>query len=55
VVATGHYRNGILLTPVTADTVAEVLATGRVPELIAPFGPGRFAAGVSAGTGRTAP
>jgi glycine oxidase len=44
VVATGHYRNGILLTPVTADAVAELLATGRVPEAIAPFGPGRFAA-----------
>jgi glycine oxidase len=43
VVATGHYRNGILLTPVTADTVAELLATGRVPDLIAPFTPGRFA------------
>jgi glycine oxidase len=52
VVATGHYRNGILLTPVTADAVAELLATGRVPELIAPFGPGRFAAGVPAGSGR---
>jgi glycine oxidase len=51
VVATGHYRNGILLTPVTADAVAELLATGRVPELIAPFGPGRFAAGVAAGAG----
>jgi len=48
VVATGHYRNGILLTPVTADAVAELLATGRVPELIAPFAPERFAA-----TGRT--
>ena len=44
VVATGHYRNGILLTPVTADAIAELLATGRVPEAIAPFGPARFAA-----------
>jgi glycine oxidase len=52
VVATGHYRNGILLTPVTADAVAELLATGQVPELIAPFGPGRFASGVPAGSGR---
>jgi len=51
VVATGHYRNGILLTPVTADAIAELLATGQVPELIAPFGPGRFA-GVPAGSGR---
>ena len=51
VVATGHYRNGILLTPVTADAIAELLATGQVPELIAPFGPARFA-GVPAGSGR---
>jgi glycine oxidase len=50
VVATGHYRNGILLTPVTADAIAELLATGRVPELIAPFTPGRFA-GVPTGAG----
>ncbi|HJW61522.1 MAG TPA: glycine oxidase ThiO, partial [Actinomycetota bacterium] len=50
VVATGHYRNGILLTPVTADAIAELLATGRVPDLIAPFTPGRFA-GTPTGTG----
>jgi len=57
VVATGHYRNGILLTPVTADAVAELLATGRVPDLIAPFAPGRFAGGVPApaGTEKSAP
>jgi glycine oxidase len=54
VVATGHYRNGILLCPVTADTVAELLAAGRVPELIAPFGPGRFAGRAPAGTARSA-
>jgi glycine oxidase len=51
VVATGHYRNGILLTPVTADAVAELLATGRVPEAIAPFALGRFAGGVPATSG----
>jgi glycine oxidase len=57
VVATGHYRNGILLTPVTADAVAELLATGRVPDLIAPFAPGRFAGGgpARARTNRVAP
>ena len=43
VVATGHYRHGVLLTPVTADTITELLATGRAPELIAPFTPTRFA------------
>jgi glycine oxidase len=55
VVATGHYRNGILLTPVTADAIAELLATGQVPELIAPFGPGRFPGGVPIGASRSAP
>jgi glycine oxidase len=30
VVATGHYRNGILLTPITAESVAAVVA-GEVP------------------------
>src|SRR5204862_530070 len=32
VVATGHYRNGILLTPVTADAVVALL-TGEEPPL----------------------
>jgi len=52
VVATGHYRNGILLTPVTADAIAELLVTGRIPEVIGPFAPDRFAAGVPTGAGR---
>jgi glycine oxidase len=43
VLATGHYRHGVLLTPVTADAIAEVLVTGRAPELLAPFSPLRFA------------
>jgi glycine oxidase len=42
VLATGHYRNGILLAPVTADSVVELVATGRTPELIAAFSPRRF-------------
>lgn len=42
VVATGHYRNGILLAPVTADGIAELLAKGELPEELAAFGPGRF-------------
>jgi glycine oxidase len=41
-VATGHYRNGILLTPITAEAMAELLATGRVPEAIAVASPQRF-------------
>jgi glycine oxidase len=43
VVATGHHRNGILLTPVTADAIAHLLATGETPELVRPFAPDRFA------------
>ncbi len=40
--ATGHFRNGVLLTPVTADAMAETLATGGVPEVVRPFSPRRF-------------
>jgi glycine oxidase len=43
VIATGHFRNGILLTPVTADAIAELLLTGLAPEIIRPFTPGRVA------------
>ncbi|MFE2517208.1 glycine oxidase ThiO [Streptomyces mirabilis] len=40
--ATGHYRNGVLLTPVTGDAMAHVLTTGELPEEARPFTPGRF-------------
>ncbi|MGN6605440.1 MAG: FAD-dependent oxidoreductase, partial [Jatrophihabitans sp.] len=40
--ATGHHRNGVLLTPITADTVADLASTGVVDEAIAPFTPHRF-------------
>jgi glycine oxidase len=40
--ATGHFRSGVLLAPVTADAMAETLATGEVPEVARPFSPGRF-------------
>jgi len=39
--ATGHYRNGILLTPVTADGLAQAL-TGGPAEVIAACSPRRF-------------
>ncbi|WP_448615197.1 glycine oxidase ThiO [Modestobacter sp. URMC 112] len=42
VLATGHFRNGVLLTPVTADLVSELLVTGELPELAAPFTRDRF-------------
>jgi glycine oxidase len=42
VLATGHYRNGVLLTPITGEAVAELLATGSLPEPAAPFTAARF-------------
>jgi glycine oxidase len=42
VLATGHYRNGVLLSPVTGDVLAEQLASGTLPELAAPFTVARF-------------
>jgi glycine oxidase len=41
-VAGGHYRNGILLAPITAETVAALLAGEEPPPEAAPFDPGRF-------------
>ena len=41
-VATGHYRNGILLTPLTAEAMAELLVSGAAPESIAAASPQRF-------------
>jgi glycine oxidase len=43
VLATGHFRNGVLLTPVTADVIATYLAEGVLPDLARPFSPDRFA------------
>ncbi len=42
--ATGHYRNGVLLTPVTGDVMAHVLTTGELPDEARPFTPRRFTA-----------
>jgi glycine oxidase len=41
--AAGHFRNGILLAPVTAALVAGVLAGERLPDWAAPADPRRFA------------
>ncbi|MFD3589057.1 glycine oxidase ThiO [Streptomyces sp. NPDC058683] len=40
--ATGHHRNGVLLTPVTGDVMAELLTGGELPEEARPFTPKRF-------------
>ncbi|MFD6322093.1 glycine oxidase ThiO [Streptomyces sp. NPDC058442] len=42
VLATGHHRNGVLLTPVTGDVLADFLATGELPAQARPFTPRRF-------------
>jgi glycine oxidase len=42
-VATGHYRDGVLLAPLTADAVADLVAGAAPPPEFEPFGPHRFA------------
>jgi glycine oxidase len=55
VVATGHHRNGILLTPLTAAAISAYILTGRLPEAARPFTPERFEGQLhlAATTGRT--
>jgi glycine oxidase len=40
--ATGHYRNGILLAPVTGELVAQAIVEGTIPPSLGPFTPARF-------------
>ena len=40
--ATGHYRNGILLAPLTARFVADLVLEGRADPLLEVVDPGRF-------------
>jgi len=46
--ATGHYRNGILLTPITALLITEMIMGGNIPpihqEWLREFRPDRFTA-----------
>jgi glycine oxidase len=53
-VATGHFRNGVLLAPATAHYLAEWIATGTPPPALAPFGVARLAGPAEglAGAGR---
>jgi glycine oxidase len=46
--ATGHHRNGILLTPVTAYAIARLVLDREVEPAIRPFGAERFAPAVAA-------
>lgn len=43
--ATGHYRNGILLTPITAYEISKLILNGETSETIAPFHLDRFSGG----------
>ena len=40
--ATGHYRNGILLTPVTAKAISEIILKGESGVRLSSFSPERF-------------
>ena len=41
-VATGHFRHGILLAPITASMMAQLILRGRAPFDLSPFDPRRF-------------
>jgi glycine oxidase len=41
--ATGHWRNGVLLAPLTGELVADLLAGGSLPDELAALDPARFA------------
>lgn len=42
VLATGHFRNGVLLSGVTADAVADVVTGGEPPPALGACSPFRF-------------
>lgn len=41
IAATGHYRSGLTLAPLTADLITELIAQGRTQHDLTPFMPGR--------------
>jgi glycine oxidase len=41
--ATGHYRNGILLAPITGELMAQAIINGESSSLLRPFSPDRVA------------
>ncbi|MHB8439155.1 MAG: glycine oxidase ThiO [Acidimicrobiales bacterium] len=46
-VAAGHYRNGVLLAPVTAEALSALVTGGEPPAEIGPMAPSRFGAPVT--------
>jgi glycine oxidase len=53
--ATGHFRNGVLLAPLTGALLAEWVLYRRVPALMAPFMPARLNAAASVQTALVTP
>jgi glycine oxidase len=47
-IATGHYRNGILLTPITAKIIADFITEGRASFPCDAYSPLRFTDSASA-------
>jgi glycine oxidase len=43
VLATGHYRNGVLLTPITAEIISTLIISGELESVAEPFTLDRFA------------
>jgi glycine oxidase len=41
--ATGHYRNGVLLTPITAEIILTLIISGELDSVAEPFTLDRFA------------
>ncbi len=44
--ATGHFRNGLLLAPITAKLMSDVIVARNIPKILEPFLPSRFAPSV---------
>jgi glycine oxidase len=42
ILATGHFRNGILLAPITGQLIAELIVGGAPSISLAPFRPDRL-------------
>jgi glycine oxidase len=51
VMATGHFRNGILLLPVTVEAISRYVLKGKVSDEIRPYGIDRFNRRAAAGAG----
>jgi len=49
ILATGHFRNGVLLTPITADVIVSYLVDGKLPEVAAHFTMERFGGPMNVG------